>query len=487
MIKVNLVVLLFLYLWRCLPPITSIAMLAFAILGYLLANLGIGLWASRKISTTQDFVLAGRRLPLVLAASATFATWFGSETIMGAPTEFVNNGLLGVIEDPFGASLCLLLIGLFFARKFYQMNIITFCDFFRIRYGRKAELLSALLIIPSYFSWIAAQLLAMGIVLKVVLGWSLITCIVGSSVVVILYTIWGGMWSISITDFLQTIMIIAGLVIVSAVLYEKVGGFKPLIDAAPVGFFRFYPDFTFKASVEYFAAWITIGLGSIPQQDVFQRIMSAKSVSVSVKATLLSSLMYLTVALLPLFIGLCGHHLYPASGNDGQLIIPNMVLKHMSLPLQIVFFGALVSAILSTTSSAIMAPAAVLGENIFKFFNPDLTDQQLLRIIRWGIVVITIICIVMAVRGDSIFELVAESSAFSLVSLFVPLAAGLYWKRTTELGCIISMILGLAAWLICAHLETEYPPLIYGLLASIAGMILGILLEKVFRPRSLSR
>lgn len=454
-------------------------MLAFSILAYLLANLGIGLWASRRISTTQDFVLAGRRLPLVLAASATFATWFGSETIMGAPTEFVEHGILGVIEDPFGASLCLLLVGLFFARRFYKMNIITFCDFFRIRYGRYAELLSALLIIPSYFSWIAAQLLAMGIVLKVVLGWPLITCILGSSVIVIFYTIWGGMWSISITDFVQTIMIIVGLIIVAAVLYEKVGGFTPLIEAAPKGFFKFYPDFTFKASVEYFAAWITIGLGSIPQQDVFQRVMSAKSANVSVKATLLSSLMYLTVALLPLFIGLCGHHLYPETGKDGQLIIPNMVLRHMSLPLQIVFFGALVSAILSTTSSAIMAPAAVLGENIFKFFNPALTDQQLLRIIRWGIVVITGICIFMAVRGDSIFELVAESSAFSLVSLFVPLAAGLYWKATNELGCIISMLAGLVAWLFCAYIETAYPPMIYGLLASLAGMIAGILWKRI--------
>lgn len=459
-------------------------MLAFSILAYLLANLGIGLWASRRISTTQDFVLAGRRLPLVLAASATFATWFGSETILGAPTEFVEHGILGVIEDPFGASLCLLLVGLFFARRFYKMNIITFCDFFRIRYGRYAELLSALLIIPSYFSWIAAQLLAMGIMLKVVLGWSLITCILGSSVIVIFYTIWGGMWSISITDFVQTIMIIVGLIIVAAVLYEKVGGFMPLIEAAPEGFFKFYPDFTFKASVEYFAAWITIGLGSIPQQDVFQRVMSAKSANVSVKATLLSSLMYLTVALLPLFIGLCGHHLYPENDKDGQLIIPNMVLQHMSLPLQIVFFGALVSAILSTTSSAIMAPSAVLGENIFKFFNPALTDQQLLRIIRWGIVVITGICIFMAVRGDSIFELVAESSAFSLVSLFVPLAAGLYWKATNELGCIISMVAGLVAWLFCAYIETAYPPMIYGLLASLAGMLIGILWERISPPNA---
>jgi SSS family solute:Na+ symporter len=453
-------------------------MLAFAILGYLVLNLAIGLWASRKIQTTNDFVLAGRRLPLVLAASATFATWFGSETIMGAPTEFLENGVLGIIEDPFGAALCLFLVGIFFARRFYSMNIITFCDFFRIRYGRYAELLSAILIIPSYFSWIAAQLLAMGIVLKIVLGWPLPGCILFSSAIVIVYTIWGGMWSISVTDFLQTIMIIAGLIVVSYVLYQKVGGFKPLIDAAPKGFFRFYPEFTLKASVEYFAAWITIGLGSIPQQDVFQRVMSAKSASVSVKATLLSSLMYLTIALLPLFIALCGHYLYPASRGDGQMIIPNMVLQHMGLPLQIIFFGALVSAILSTTSSAIMAPAAVLGENVFKFFNPELTDQQLLKIIRIGIVAITLVCILLAVTRESIFDLVAESSAFSLVSLFVPLAAGIYWKNSNETGCILSMVAGLIVWLACAYLKTEYPPLIYGLLASIAGMAVGITVKK---------
>ena len=460
-------------------------MLAFAIIAYLLLNLAIGLWASRKVSTTADFVLAGRRLPLFLAASVTFATWFGSETIMGAPAEFIDKGILGVIEDPFGAALCLFLVGLFFARKFYKMNIITFCDFFKIRYGRPAELLSALMIIPSYFSWIAAQLLAMGIVLKVVLGWSLTECILLSSFVVILYTIWGGMWSISITDFLQTIMIIAGLLIVAIVLYMKVGGFEPLLKAAPKDFFRVYPQFTFKDSLEYFAAWITIGLGSIPQQDVFQRVMSAKSAKISVRATLLSSFMYLTVALLPLFIGLCGHQLYPELGNDRQMIIPNMVLLHTGLPLQILFFGALVSAILSTTSSAIMAPAAILGENVIKFFRPEITDRQLLLIIRIGIIVITCICISMAATRESIFDLVAESSAFSLVSLFIPLTAGIYWKRANQSGCILSMTAGLAIWILSVWMDTEYPPIIYGLFASGLGMILGIFLEKTFYVNTL--
>ncbi|MCU0420983.1 MAG: sodium:solute symporter, partial [Cyclobacteriaceae bacterium] len=92
-------------------------MLLASIVVYLLATLAIGYWASRKVKTSGDFMLAGRSLPMVLSASALFATWFGSETVFGASSEFLKGGVLGVIEDPFGAALCLLLFGLFFARK----------------------------------------------------------------------------------------------------------------------------------------------------------------------------------------------------------------------------------------------------------------------------------------------------------------------------------------------------------------------------------
>ncbi|GAB2784555.1 hypothetical protein GCM10027275_31010 [Rhabdobacter roseus] len=101
-----------------------------------------------------------------------------------------------------------------------------------------------------------------------------------------------------------------------------------------------------------------------------------------------------------------------------------------------------------------------------------------LRTIRLGIVAITAVCIGMATTRESIFELVAESSAFSLVSLFVPLAAGLYWQRANQLGCILAMTVGLGTWLLCLQLDTSYPPLIYGLLASIAGMLVGVVVGK---------
>lgn len=448
-------------------------MLGFAIAGYMLVNLGIGLWASRFVKNTKDYVLAGQRLPLTLAASATFATWFGAESILGAPAEFLKHGMTGIVEDPFGAALCLFLVGVFFARRFYRLGILTFCDYFRVRYGRTAEIWSAVLIVPSYISWIAAQLIAMGIVMKAVLGWSMEESVVISTGLVVAYTIWGGMWSVSLTDFFQTILIITGLVVVAYVLYQETGGMEPLVKAVPGNFFNFLPEANAKDWAKYIAAWITIGLGSIPQQDVFQRVMSARDADTSVRACLVSAFMYLSVAFIPLYIALCGHVLYPASSSGGQMMIPDMVLRHMAMPVQILFLGALLSAILSTTSSAIMAPATVVGENIYKFFRPQVSDPTLLKVIRRSVAAIACVSVVMAMGRESIFELVAESSAFSLVSLFIPLTAGLYWDKANLAGCLLSMGLGLGVWIACILAESAYPPLLYGLGAAVLGMAAG--------------
>lgn len=443
---------------------------------YLLSNIAVGAWAARRVTTAQDFVLAGRRLPLVLAASVTFATWFGSETIMGAPAMFVEGGIPAVIEEPFGSALCLFLVGAFFARPLYRLNITTFCDYFRLRFGRSAELLSAVMTIPSYFGWIAAQFIAIGIVLNVVTGVSRELCILFSAAVVMAYTLLGGMWSISITDFFHNLIIILALAVLAVLLWREVGGWEPIYRRTPGGFFRFLPHATVKDWITYLAAWMTIGLGSIPQQDIFQRVMAAKTENTSVRASYLASGMYLTVAMLPLFIALSARLLHPNLPKDNQLIIPNMVMQYGSLPLQVLFFGAVTSAILSVSSGAILAPAAVFGENIVKFFRPDLGDKMLLKTIRGAVVVITICSVWMSVgRSTNIFDLVGESSAFSLVSLFVPLTAGIYWKRANLTGCLWSMSLGFVTWLLCLGFDTGYPPMMWGLLASTVAMVAGSL------------
>jgi solute:Na+ symporter, SSS family len=452
-------------------------LLAFIAL-YMILTVFIGWWASRFVKNTSDFVIAGRRMPMSVVAAGLFATWFGSETVMGASTAFLNEGLMGIIEDPFGAALCLVFIGIFMAKPLYRLNLFTFSDYFRHRYSHRAETLSAIMMIPSYWGWIAAQLIALSTILNVLTGIPIFTGVVVCAAMVMFYTYIGGMWAVSVTDFVQTGMIIIGMLFVMFNSVSMVGGWEVLLNHAhqEPEKFRVLPEPDTKSIIAYFAAWITVGLGSVPQQDVFQRVMSAKSEKSAVWGAYISGFMYLTVGLMPIVIAYCGKIMYPEllKGGDEtrQMLIPYMVLQHSGLGMQILFFGALLSAIMSTASGAILAPSTVIGENIVKPLYPDLTDKELLYVMRLGVVFITIVSVYFASLDKSIYELVRQSSELSLVSLFVPLIAGLYWQKASGWGAMAAMILGLLVWLMTTYaIKVEHPPIIYGLLASIGGMI----------------
>jgi solute:Na+ symporter, SSS family len=469
-------------------------LLAFILL-YMVVTVAVGWWAGRRVNSTSEYVVAGKRLPMFITACALFATWFGSETVMGASSEFVEHGVPGVIEDPFGAALCLFLVGILIARPLYRLDMLTFSDYFRMRFNKASEVVSAIFMVPSYFSWIAAQLVALALLLQSVSGiereWGVLIC----TVLVLGYIYIGGMLSVAITDFMQTIIILVGLLALTIDMVMAVGGWSGLQAAIPADqpdFFRFWPKGDAISWLVWLGAIMTIGLGSIPQQDIFQRVMSAKTERASINASYLSAAMYLTVAAMPLVIALCARHLYPElKAGDPQQTIPEMVLKHSGLGMQVLFFGALLSAILSTASGAMLAPATVIGENLVKkLYHRPLTDRELLRVIRYSLVGVAGITGVMALSRNDIYELVGESSALSLVSLFVPLVAGLYWKRANATGAIASMVLGIAVWLIAlwwfpspegpapehatwSQVLRYVSPMQWGLVASIAGMVVG--------------
>lgn len=454
-------------------------MLILFVLLYLLFNIGVGFWASRRVKNTTDFLLAGRQLPFYISTTVVFATWFGSETLLGASSEFASHGLLGVIEDPFGAALCLVLVGLFFAKRLYRMNLLTLGDYYRLRYNRVTEQIAGFFMIISYFGWIAAQMVALGIVMNQVFGISTVAGIVVGSMIVVAYTFMGGLWSVSITDFVQTLMIIGGLFYITWELLHQVP-LQQVTATLPDGFFRFVPQERDSVSwLNYFGLWITIGLGSIPQQDVFQRVMSARSERVAVASSVAAGFLYLTVAFMPLVLALYAKLLHPhLMQEDAQLLVPGLILRSSSLLVQVLFFGALVSAIISTASGGILAPAAILSENMLKPFIRNISDKKLLLLSRVSVLLVAAISLGMALMRSNIYELVSESSALSLVSLFVPLVAGMFWRKTTSAAAISSMLAGMGVWLLALNLGTAVNPMLYGLAGSIAGFFVGQLLGK---------
>jgi SSS family solute:Na+ symporter len=295
---------------------------------------------------------------------------------------------------------------------------------------------------------------------------------------VTLYTYVGGMWAISITDFIQSIIIVLGLVVLAIVLANKAGGVGVVIDSMPEENFRFFPRANLKEIVGYVAAWCVLGLGSIPSQDVFQRAMSSGSARTAVWSSYLAALLYLSIAMLPLFISLCIKHLYPQElAGDTQLALPNMVLRHTYLPIQILFFGSLLSAIMSTTSSAILAPAAIFSENLVKpLFGHKFSDKQFLVLTKASVLLFSATATLMACMRSNIYELVRESSVLSLVSLFVPMCLGMYWRKSSAAGAFLSMVLGMVTWIIFEVFETGWPGLVPATIISAMGMIIGSLI-----------
>lgn len=456
-------------------------MVAIFVLIYVLMMIPIGIYASRKVKSSQDFVLAGRRLPFFMAMATVFATWFGSETFLGAGSRMAGGGFMSVIEDPFGASICLILIGLFFAKKFYAQNNLTIGGYFHERYNKTVATILSLAIILTYFGWVAAQFIALGIILNMLFGIPAITGMILVAIIIVAYTYMGGMWAVSTTGTVQMGVIIIGLIVILGEVLWKTGGIGIVLANTPSDFFHITPiDATAKDWLAWIAAWVTIGLGSIPQQDVYQRALSAKSAVVAKWSSISAGVLYFAVAFIPLTLGLVARAKYPelVSGDPEQLL-PTLILNNTSAITQIFFFGAILSAIMSTASGAILAPATLLGENIIKPFYKNAPDKTRLTIIRYSVVFIASVALALASAQGSIYELVIGASSITLVSVFVPLAMGLYTTKANSVGAILAILCGALGWQFTKIyiMDPFVPATLVGLGFSFLGMTIGMLAE----------
>ena len=450
-------------------------MVATSIPIYLAITLAIGFWASRRIKTANDFTLAGRNLSTTLVGVTIFATWFGPEYIMGVPGLFVERGILGTITDQFGVLLCLVLVGSFYARKLYRMNIVTLSDFFRMRYNKSIELCTSLIQVFTYFFWIAAQFVALAYLFQAVLNTTIPQGILLGATIVVIYTYIGGMWAVSFTDLLQSIIIVIGLLVVLGGVLDRSGGLGDLLSSQREGFYNFFPSGDLYSWTSYLAAWMAFGIGVIPAQEIYQRLFSAKSARSGVRGIFLAAILLFVISAIPLIIGLAAAKLNPElmGGDHGQSLIPAMVSQYASLPVQMLFFGALISAILSTSSGAMLSPATIIGENLLRPYLPGMTDQRLLLWTRISVVLVAAISCVFAFRDSDIHGLVVESAVLLMVCLFAPLTFGLFWKKANVRGAWAAIIAGGVVYYLTVYLETRIDPTIYGTFASCLAMIIG--------------
>ncbi len=424
---------------------------------YILLTLGVGLYAGRRVKGSADFIVAGRRLGILLATGTLAATWFGGGIVIGAASEAYKKGFLGVIADPFGAALCLFLAGLFYVRVMRRMGLTTIAGFFESRFGRSAGAVAALCTIPAYLGWVASLMVAFGRVIQSLTGLDPTLGICIGAAIVLVYTTAGGMWAVTLTDFIQVAVLTVGLLVITPLLLNDMGGWSAISARLPEDRFYLYPRNAGPPGwFAYARDWLVIGLGNLAGQDLVQRSLSSKNESVAQNSAYLAGTLYLTVGLLPVFLGIAGTLIFPDLG-DPDMIMMRLGMKYLSPLAMAVFLGALVSALMSSADSALLAPASVIGWDLVRYVRPDADERFVLRICRISVPILGLISVYLALAHNTVYSLMVNSWSILLATLFVPLTAGIWWSRANLPGALAAMVSGFIAWICLIYLTPDLP------------------------------
>lgn len=472
----------------------TVALLGWALAGYVVFLLAVSIYASRKVENEADYVVAGRKLPLFLAWGTLIATWFGAATMFAAAGAAREEGLLGVVLDPFACAGTLVLAGIFFARPLWKMELYTMADFYRARYGPAAEITGACIQVPSYFSWVALQYTALASILELYFEVPFVTGVVVVAAVTLVYTLIGGMWSVTLTDTVQIVIALIGLVILLATTLSDpllgdgnpVRGFQTVMSSIAESHpdhLRLVPgEMSLAVVLAWLGAWATGLFGNIPGQDLQQRVFAAKSPDTAMHACILAGVLYLVFGMIPVTLGLASLVTHPNGEIDPVAFLAGEYLSPVML---VVFVVAVVSMVVSTATSAVLAPATILGHNLLARL-PGFDRRPLLRD-RLCVVLVSCGGISLALWGKSLMELLDVALSIQLTALFVPVLMGIYGKPRGAKPAVFSMLMGFSAWLITFSIEgmegqlsesfftaaTTVPSDFWGLGAAAAGYAIG--------------
>lgn len=421
-----------------------------AILGYILLQLLIAFAVSRRPGSESDYLLAGRSLGPWLATFSVFATWFGAETCVGAVSETYVHGLSGATTDPFGYAAGILLMGLLFAATLWRRGIMTFADLFRQRYGGRVEVLASLIMIPSSVLWAAAQIRAMGQVLASASELGIFAAITAAAIVVILYTAIGGMWADAVTDLVQGIVLILGVLALAGVFFYS-GGAEQLRHLPPERL-RLLGE---QKPLEWLETFLVPVLSTVAAGELVARVLAVRSPELARSSTIAASILYLLVGMVPVLLGL---GLMGQMGDtDPEQVLARYAQSALSLPLYILFLGALVSAILSTLSGALLVAGSLAAHNLLLRYRPQMGEKNKLRANRMGVVIFGLAAYWLALSSDSIYELVQASSGFGSSGILVIMLFSLWAPRLggarSAAGALLTSLLvyGLSRWLVLPY------------------------------------
>lgn len=415
---------------------------------YVAVQFAIGIWVSRRIKSSSDFVLAGRSLGVGLLAFTVFGSFFGAEAIVGTAGSVYESGLSGAQIDPLGYGLAIFAVAMIVAIPLWKRGLFTFADFFRERYSPVVEKVVVLVLLPGSIFWAAAQIRAFGNILGHTAGLDVTLAIAFSTMLVVAYSALGGLLADAWTDLVQGACIVLGLVVLAIVVAGHVGGVSGL--AAAVEPERVRPMALGDAGVLGLIERLAIPIcGTLVAVEIISRVLGARSAEVARNGALIGAGLYLSVGLIPVFLGMAGAVLMPGLDTPEQ-IIPKLAEKYLHGVLYVMFAGAIVSAILSTVDTILLASAAQVAHNILGPLAPVQTEQSRLLVIRLTVVGLAIVAFTLAMSFESVKQMTEMASAAGSSGVFVALIFGLFTTFGGPLAALASILTGATSWALLA-------------------------------------
>jgi SSS family transporter len=455
----------------------------FGISAYILAQLGIGILVSRRISTEDDYLVAGRKLGPVVVTFTVFATWFGAETCIGAAGAVYERGLAGGSADPFGYAICVILTGLLFAVPLWRLRLTTIADLFRLRFDESVERVAVLLIVPTSLFWAAAQIRAFGQVISSASGFEIEATVTFAAVVVIAYTMFGGLMADAWTDLVQGIALIVGLIALSSAILGR-EGLHVVTTLSPGTYNPFGAEQ--RPFLDIAEEWAVPVVGSMVAAELVARVLASRSAAVARNATVVAGASYFLIGLMPVGLGLAGATLLPGLAEP-EHVLPELAEVYLPTVLYVLFAGGLVSAILSTVDSALLMAGGLVSHNLVVQLRPGLSEKAKVRVARGAVAVFGIMAYVMALRADRVYELVEEASAFGSSGIVTIVCFGLFTRIGGRGSAMAALLVGVGTWIGGAYFAGLPYPYLTSLAAAttayLGGVAIGSRPDRVLKPQ----
>jgi SSS family transporter len=425
-----------------------------AVIVYSIGMLIIGWLSKERIRNMADYIVAGRRLGFWLAYGTITATWFCAGTVLGGAAMTYSFGVRGVIMDPIGASVCLILFSLFFASILRKLKYLTIADFFRVKYGRTMEIVSSAIQVLAYIGWLGGLLVAYSAVFQVLLGLTFEQGVFLGTVVTVAYTFLGGMWSVTLTDFVQMMLLLAGLIIMVPYVISAAGGWGAITTQIPADAYSILPGENFEylgyvgmiGLAYYIASWMNQAIGSLSCQDLVQRSLAAKDEKTAKYASFAAGITYATLGMIGPLIGIWAR-LIITDIEDPNLIIPTLALNLLPAPLFALLTVGLIALIMSSADSSLIIPPSVIVNNLIPMIRPNMDDKTKVLLTRILVLVTAFVSLAIALWAATIYFLTQIAWYLILFVQAIPFIFGIYWRKANRTGAIASVITNVALWI----------------------------------------